>query len=163
MLADYVAHLRSLVDLTAIRPLTVVVDAGNGMAGLTAPAVLRRPAAHRRAALLRARRHVPQPRGEPDRAGEPARPAGGGASSTAPTSGWPSTATPTAASSSTRRATIVSPSVLTALIADRELAREPGGTVIHNLITSRVVPEVVAEAGGTAVRTRVGPLVHQGA
>jgi phosphomannomutase len=51
---------------------------------------------------------------------------------------------------------VVSPSVLTALIADRELARVPGSTVIHNLITSRVVPEVVAEAGGTAVRTRVG-------
>ena len=39
MLGDYAAHLRSLVDLSAIRPLTVVVDAGNGMAGLTAPAV----------------------------------------------------------------------------------------------------------------------------
>ncbi len=46
--------------------------------------------------------------------------------------------------------------MLAALIADRELARDPGGTVIYNLITSRVVPEVVAEAGGTAVRTRVG-------
>jgi phosphomannomutase len=45
---------------------------------------------------------------------------------------------------------------LTALIADRELKRDPGGTIIHNLITSRAVPEVVAEAGGTAVRTRVG-------
>jgi len=54
------------------------------------------------------------------------------------------------------RGEIVSPSVLTALIAVRELAEEPGGTVIHNLITSRAVPEVVAENGGTPVRTRVG-------
>jgi phosphomannomutase len=51
---------------------------------------------------------------------------------------------------------IVSPSVLTALIATRELAREPGATVIHNLITSRAVPEIIAENGGLPVRTRVG-------
>jgi phosphomannomutase len=54
------------------------------------------------------------------------------------------------------RAEIVSPSVLTALIAVRELAREPGATVIHNLITSLAVPEIIAEHGGKPVRTRVG-------
>ena len=54
------------------------------------------------------------------------------------------------------RGEIVSPSVLTALIAIRELAREPGATVIHNLITSRAVPEIIAEHGGRPVRTRVG-------
>jgi phosphomannomutase len=54
------------------------------------------------------------------------------------------------------RGEIVSPSVLTALIAARELAKAPGATVIHNLITSRSVPEVVRENGGEPVRTRVG-------
>jgi phosphomannomutase len=54
------------------------------------------------------------------------------------------------------RAQIVPPSVLTALIAVRELAREPGATVIHNLITSQAVPEIIIEHGGTPVRTRVG-------
>jgi phosphomannomutase len=54
------------------------------------------------------------------------------------------------------RAEIVSPSAVTALIASRELAREPGATVIHNLITSRAVPELVTALGGTPVRTRVG-------
>ncbi len=54
------------------------------------------------------------------------------------------------------RGEIVSPSVLTALIAVRELAREPGATIIHNLITSRAVPDIVTAHGGTAVRTRVG-------
>src|SRR5690606_7527965 len=48
----------------------------------------------------------------------------------------------------------VSPSTLTALIAARELAKEPGATIIHNLITSRGVPELVAELGGNPVRTR---------
>jgi len=50
----------------------------------------------------------------------------------------------------------VSPSALTGLIARRELAKEPGGTVIHNLITSRAVPELVTALGGVPVRTRVG-------
>jgi phosphomannomutase len=54
------------------------------------------------------------------------------------------------------RGEIVSPSVLTALIAARELAREPGATIIHNLITSRAVPEIITEHGGVPVRTRVG-------
>ena len=54
------------------------------------------------------------------------------------------------------RGQLVSPSALTALIAARELAREPGAAVIHNLITSRAVPEIIAEHGGVAVRTRVG-------
>ncbi|MGW1469629.1 phosphomannomutase/phosphoglucomutase, partial [Streptomyces sp. NPDC002308] len=51
----------------------------------------------------------------------------------------------------------VSPSAVTALVAERELARNGGkGTVIHNLITSWSVPEVIRENGGTPVRTRVG-------
>jgi phosphomannomutase len=54
------------------------------------------------------------------------------------------------------RGEIVPPSVLTALIAVRELDREPGSTVIHNLITSHAVPEIVREHGGEPVRTRVG-------
>jgi phosphomannomutase len=54
------------------------------------------------------------------------------------------------------RGEIVSPSVLTALIAARELIREPGAIIIHNLITSHAVPEIVRELGGEPVRTRVG-------
>ena len=50
----------------------------------------------------------------------------------------------------------VSPSAVTALVAARELAKHPGGTVIHNLITSSAVPEIVREHGGAPVRTRVG-------
>jgi phosphomannomutase len=54
------------------------------------------------------------------------------------------------------RGALVSPSALTGLIATRELAKYPGSVVIHNLITSRAVPEIIAEHGGTPVRTRVG-------
>jgi len=54
------------------------------------------------------------------------------------------------------RGELVSPSTVTALIATRELDRHPGAAVIHNLITSRAVVEVIREHGGTPVRTRVG-------
>jgi phosphomannomutase len=50
----------------------------------------------------------------------------------------------------------VSPSTITALVATRELAKHPGATIIHNLITSSAVPEIVAEHGGKPVRSRVG-------
>ena len=158
VLAAYAAHLLALAPVSG-RRLKVVVDAGNGMAGHTTPAVVR-PAGcgpgRAGADVLRARRHLPEPRGQPDRAGEPRRPAEAGRSTRTPTSAWPSTATPTAASWSTSAAPAVSPSTLTALIAARELAKQPGSTVIHNLITSRAVPEIVTELGGTPVRTRVG-------
>ena len=81
VLAAYAEKLRSLVPLDAVRPLKVVVDAGNGMAGLTVPAVLGdqlhpASAAHCCAAVLRARRDLPEPSCQPARAGEPPRPAG---------------------------------------------------------------------------------------
>jgi len=50
----------------------------------------------------------------------------------------------------------VPPSAVTALVAVRELEKHPGATIIHNLITSHAVPEIVREHGGTPVRTRVG-------
>ena len=50
----------------------------------------------------------------------------------------------------------VSPSAVTALVAARELGKHPGATIIHNLITSSAVPEIVKESGGLPVRTRVG-------
>ena len=53
-------------------------------------------------------------------------------------------------------ASLAVPETLTALIAVRELAKSPGSSVIHNLITSRAVPELIDERGGVAVRARVG-------
>ena len=50
----------------------------------------------------------------------------------------------------------MSPSAITALVASRELRRHPGATILYNLISSRAVPEIVTEAGGVPVRTRVG-------
>ncbi len=72
LLPGYAEYLRKLVDLSGIRPLKVVVDAGNGMGGYTVPTVFEGLPLGHGPALLRARRVVPQPRGEPDRPGEPA-------------------------------------------------------------------------------------------
>jgi hypothetical protein len=119
-------------------------------------------AAGGRPAVLRARRHLPQPRGEPDRPGEPARPAAAVLERGRRPRAWPSTATPTAASSSTSAASVGDPSTLTALIAVRELAKEPGATVIHNLITSGRCPRSWSRERRHPRAHAGGPLVHQG-
>ena len=78
VLDEYVAHLLALAPVAG-RRLKVVVDAGNGMAGLHRAGRLRRArqrAGRGGADVLRARRHLPEPRGQPDRAGEPPRPPG---------------------------------------------------------------------------------------
>ena len=155
MLGDYVAHLRSLVDLSSIRQLRVVVDAGNGMAGLTAPAVLDG------LPLSVSPMYYDLDGTFPNHEANPIEPENLRDLQAAVTEqradiGLAFDGDADRCFVVDEQGAIVSPSVLTALIADRELARDPGGTVIHNLITSRVVPEVVTEAGGTAVRTRVG-------
>jgi phosphomannomutase len=160
LLGDYAGFLRSLVDLSAIRPLTVVVDAGNGMAGLTVPAVLGD-------AVLSALplRIVPlyfELDGNfPNHEANPLEPANlvdlqravvrEGADLGLAFDGDADRCFVVDADG---RA--VSPSAITCLVAERELARSPGAIVIHNLITSRAVPEVIEERGGRAVRTRVG-------
>jgi len=156
VLEAYAAHLLALAPVRG-RPLRVVVDAGNGMAGHTAPVVFERVGddielipmyfeldgtfPHHEANPIEPENLVDLQKrvlaenadlglafdGDADRC---------------------------FVVDDAGRA--VSPSTLTALIAARELAKEPGATVIHNLITSRHVPELVTELGGTPVRTRVG-------
>ena len=105
LLSGYADHLKTLVDLSAIRPLTVAVDAGNGMAGHTVPKVFEGLPITLVPLYFELDGTFPQPRGQPHRPGEPARPAARGARLRAPTSGWPSTATRTAASWSTSAGT----------------------------------------------------------
>ncbi|HXD26737.1 MAG TPA: phosphomannomutase/phosphoglucomutase [Propionibacteriaceae bacterium] len=155
VLPAYADHLHSLVDLTGIRPLRVVVDAGNGMAGYTSPAVLNRDDLELIGLFTELDgsfpNHPPNPL-EPenlrdaqaavrDRAADLALVFDGDADRCFIID---------------ERGTVVSPSIVTAMIATHELAREPGATVVCNKITSRIVPEVVQAAGGTIVITRVG-------
>ena len=151
------AYAAYLVDLAPVRGrrLKVVVDAGNGMAGHTAPAVLSRLDVDVVAMYYELDGTFPNHEANPI---EPANLADLQAMvrETGADIGLAFDGDADRCFLVDERGEIVSPSVLTALIAARELDKEPGSTVIHNLITSRAVPQIVTERGGTPVRTRVG-------
>ncbi|GAA2495948.1 phosphomannomutase/phosphoglucomutase [Streptomyces thermolineatus] len=154
-LADYAAHLRGLVDLTASRPLKVVVDAGNGMGGHTVPTVLAGLPVDLVPMYFELDGTFPNHEANPldpknitDLQAEVRR--------TGADIGLAFDGDADRCFVVDERGEPVSPSAITALVAARELAKHPGGTVIHNCITSWSVPEVVKENGGTPVRTRVG-------
>jgi phosphomannomutase len=155
LLTGYADHLRTLVDLRGIRPLKVVVDAGNGMGGHTVPAVfdglpieltplyfeLDGNFPNHEANPLEPQNLVDLQRAVVERGADLGLAFDGDADRC-----WVID----------ERGESVSPSAVTALVAARELAKHPGATIIHNLITSLGVPEIVREHGGVPVRTRVG-------
>lgn len=155
LLDDYAKHLLTLVDCSAIRPLKVVVDAGNGMGGYTAPAVLSR--INLRVVPLYFEldgsfpNHEANPIDEENLRDLQAAVREHGADLGLAFDGDADRCFVV-----DETGAVVSPSALTALIAVRELAAHPGSTIIHNLITSSSVPEIVREYGGVPVRTRVG-------
>ena len=155
LLSGYASHLKKLVNLSAIRPLTVAVDAGNGMAGHTVPKVFEG------LPLTVVPLYFELDGTFPNHEANPIEPANLRDLQRAVTDSGADIGLAFDGDADRcfvvdERGHLVSPSVLTALIAVRELAREPGAAVIHNLITSAAVPEIIAEHGGTPVRTRVG-------
>jgi phosphomannomutase len=155
MLEEYVDHLLKLVDLKNIRPLKIIVDAGNGMAGHTAPAIFARLNCEVIPMYFELDGNFPNHDANPlDE----------------------STLTDLKKAMIENNADLglafdgdadrcflvdekgvaVNPSALTALIASRELAKNPGATVIYNLISSRTVQEVIDENNGVGLRSRVG-------
>ncbi|MFD9481505.1 phosphomannomutase/phosphoglucomutase [Streptomyces nojiriensis] len=155
-LPGYAAHLKGLVDLASIRPLKVVVDAGNGMGGHTVPTVFEGlpldvvPMYFELDGTFP--NHEANPLDPKNIVDLQARVLAEGADLGIAFDGDADRCFIV-----DERGIGVSPSAVTALVAARELARNGGtGTVIHNLITSWSVPEVVRENGGTPVRTRVG-------
>ncbi|WP_327176105.1 phosphomannomutase/phosphoglucomutase [Streptomyces sp. NBC_01335] len=155
-LTDYAAHLLGLVDLTAIRPLKVVVDAGNGMGGHTVPTVLAGLPLDVVPIYFELDGTFPNHEANPL---DPANIVDLQARVLAESAdlGLAFDGDADRCFVVDERGAGVSPSAITALVAERELARNGGkGTVIHNLITSWSVPEVIRENGGTPVRTRVG-------
>jgi phosphomannomutase len=155
LLPAYAVFLRQLVDLRDIRALKLVVDAGNGMGGHTVPSVLGGLPLEVVPLYFELDGTFPNHEANPLD---------------------PKNLVDLQAAVREHRADIgvafdgdadrcfvidergdpVSPSTITALVAARELAAHPGATVLHNLITSRAVSEIVRERGGTPVRTRVG-------
>ncbi len=154
VLEDYAAHLIGLAPVAG-RRLTVAVDAGNGMAGHTAPAVLGRLDVDVVPMYFELDGTFPNHEANPI---EPSNLADLQAKvlETGADIGLAFDGDADRCFLVDERGELVSPSVLTALIAARELAKAPGSIVIHNLITSRAVPQIVTEHGGKPVRTRVG-------
>jgi phosphomannomutase len=155
LLVGYAEYLRGLVDLSGGRRLRVVVDAGNGMGGHTVPSVLGDLPLDVVPMYFELDGTFPNHEANPldpanlvdlqKRVVEESADIG------------------LAFDGDADRCFVVdelggpvSPSAITALVAVRELAKAPGSAVIHNLITSQAVPEIVTEHGGKPVRTRVG-------
>ena len=165
LLADYAAFLRSLVDLSRIRPLKVVVDAGNGMGGFTAPAVLGTGAGLPELPLEVVPLYFELDGTFPNHEANPLEPENLRDLQKAVVEHGADIGL--AFDGDADRCFVVdehgdpvSPSAITALVGLREIEREKAAgrtpTVIHNLITSMVVPDLVTAAGAKAVRTRVG-------
>ncbi len=155
LLGAYADYLKTLVDLSHIRPLTVVVDAGNGMGGYTVPSVLSGLPLTVVPLYFELDGTFPNHEANPIEP-ENLRDLQAKVLETGADIGLAFDGDADRCFVVDERGEIVSPSTLTALIAVRELAKEPGAPIIHNLITSRAVPEIVAEHGGVPVRTRVG-------
>ncbi|MEU3603497.1 phosphomannomutase/phosphoglucomutase [Streptomyces sp. NPDC006798] len=154
-LEEYAAHLLSLVDLSAMRPLKVVVDAGNGMGGHTVPTVFSS------LPVTLVPMYFELDGTFPNHEANPLDPANivdlqERVRAESADLGLAFDGDADRCFVVDERGEGVSPSAITALVAARELAKHPGGTIIHNLITSWSVPEVVREHGGVPVRTRVG-------
>jgi phosphomannomutase len=155
LLSGYAAHLKTLVDLSGIRRLKVVVDAGNGMGGHTVPAVFAGLPIDLVPLYFELDGTFPNHEANPI---EPAnlvdlqaavREHGADV-------GLAFDGDADRCFVVDERGEPVTPSAITALVAARELAKHGGGRVVHNLITSRAVPEIVREHGGEPIRTRVG-------
>ena len=155
MLEEYVDHLLTLVDIRNIRPLKIIVDAGNGMAGHTAPAIFARLNCEVIPMYFELDGSFPNHEANPldestlkdlkqamiDQKADLGLAFDGDADRCFLVD---------------ERGVAVNPSALTSLIAHRELIKHPGASIIYNLISSRAVQEVIDENGGVGLRSRVG-------
>src|SRR5688572_12133929 len=140
VLADYAAYMKELVPgLDGMRPLKVVVDAGNGMGGLTVPVVFEGLPLDTTELYFELDGSFPNHEANPIEP-ENLRDLQAKVVETGADLGLAFDGDADRCFVVDERGDVVSPSTLTALIAERELARVPGSTVIHNLITSRSVP-----------------------
>jgi phosphomannomutase len=167
VLADYAGYLRGLVDLSGIRPIKIVVDAGNGMGGLTVPAVLGQAAGLSKLPIEIVPLYFELDGSFPNHEANPLEPANlvdlqravveHGADL-----GLAFDGDADRCFAVDEKGDAVNPSAVAAIVALREITRvrglQPEGeiVVLHNLITSRVVQETIENAGAVAVRTKVG-------
>ena len=167
VIADYAAYLRSLVDLTKIRPIRIVVDAGNGMGGLTVPAVLGTAAGLPALPIEIIPLYFDLDGTFPNHEANPLEPANIVALQKAVIDhgadlGLAFDGDADRCFVVDEKGDAVTPSAVAAVVALREISRvralqsEGDIFVIHNLITSLIVPETIEAAGAIPVRTKVG-------
>ena len=155
LLTGYADHLKTLVDLSQIRPLKVAVDAGNGMAGYTVPGVFKGLPLDLVPLYFELDGTFPNHEANPIEP-ENLRDLQAAVLREGADIGLAFDGDADRCFVVDEKGQIVSPSTITALVAARELAKYPGAKIVHNLIVSRAVPEIIAEHGGVPVRTRVG-------
>jgi phosphomannomutase len=155
LLKAYADHLHKLVSFKGNRPLKIVIDAGNGMAGFTAPAIFERLGAEIIPLYFELDGNFPNHEANPI---DPAnlRDLQKSVLENKADIGLAFDGDADRCFLVDEKGEAVDPSLLTALIASRELAKSPGATIIHSLISSRTVVEVINELGGVPVRSRVG-------
>ena len=155
LLQAYADHLHKLVSFKGNRPLKIVIDAGNGMAGFTAPAIFDRLGAEIIPLYFELDGNFPNHEANPI---DPAnlRDLQKSVLENKADIGLAFDGDADRCFLVDEKGETVDPSLLTALIASRELAKNPGATIIHSLISSRTVVEVINELGGVPVRSRVG-------
>jgi phosphomannomutase len=155
LLSGYADHLKTLVDLSGIRRLKVVVDAGNGMGGHTVPAVFEGLPIDLVPMYFELDGTFPNHEANPIEAKNIADLREAVVQHGADV-GLAFDGDADRCFVVDEKGDPVPPSAITALVAVRELAKHGAGRIVHNLITSRAVPEIVREHGGEPVRTRVG-------
>jgi phosphomannomutase len=155
LLTDYVQHLHTLVDVSGIRKLKVVIDAGNGMAGYTAPAIFDELNLEIIPMYFELDGSFPNHEANPIDA-KNLKDLQKAVKKHGADIGLAFDGDADRCFLVDENGEIVNPSDLTALIAERELKIHPGSSIIYNLISSRSVAEVILENGGTALRSRVG-------
>jgi phosphomannomutase len=155
MLTEYVDYLLSLVDMSEMRRLKIVVDAGNGMAGYTAPAIFERLNVELIPMYFELDGTFPNHEANPI---DPKnlRDLQKAVKKQKADLGLAFDGDADRCFLVDENGETVNPSDLTCLVAARELARVPGSTIIYNLISSRAVLEVVEENSGKGLRSRVG-------
>ena len=155
LLEAYADHLHKLVSFKGKRRLKIVIDAGNGMAGFTAPAIFERLGAEIIPLYFELDGNFPNHEANPI---DPAnlRDLQKAVLAQKADIGLAFDGDADRCFLVDENGEAVDPSLLTSLIASRELAKHPGATIIHSLISSRTVVEVINELGGVPVRSRVG-------
>jgi phosphomannomutase len=155
LLEQYAKFLNELVDCQDIRPLKVVIDAGNGMAGHTAPSIFANLPIELIPMFFELDGSFPNHEANPIDAANLVDLQAKVVASNADL-GLAFDGDADRCFLVDENGGVVDPSLLSALIAQRELTKNPGASIIYSLISSRIVPEVILANGGKPLRSRVG-------